>query len=191
MRSHIPVFLFCAALLASAVGWASHAPRDSWSTNSSHGSSSQHSSSPQNCLAIAEAQKHVGKTHCVTGTVVRVEKGNNGVTFLDFCADYRSCPFTVIVFPGDLRNVGDVRQLQGRAVTIKGRIEEYDERAEIILRHPQQLGDSAGMLPALPKDYDVERAGHYSAGTFRAKKAKKAKHSQQGPPISLEDPEEP
>jgi len=192
MRFRILILLFGFVLLAGAVCWASHhASKDSWSTNSSPSSSSKDNSSPQNCLTIAEAQKHVGKTRCVSGTIVRVEQGSNGVTFLDFCTDYRSCPFTVVVFPGDHKTVGDVRLLQGRLVTIKGRIEEYDERAEIILRHPQQLGDSAALLPALPKDYDVERAGHYSAGTFRAKKAKKPKHTQQGAPIPLEDPEEP
>jgi len=140
---------------------------------------------------VAEALKHVGKTNCVTGTVVRVEEGNNGVTFLDFCVDYHSCPFTVVVFRGDRRSVGDVRQLQGRTISIKGRIEEYDERAEIILRHPQQLGDSAGKLTALPKEYDVERRGHYSAGTFRPAKSKRMKRKSEGEPVSIEDPEEP
>ena len=189
MRLHIPTLLAASALLGSALCWASHhTSRDSWSSDSRTSSSGD--SSLQNCLPIAEAQKHVGKTYCVNGTVVRVEEGNNGVTFLDFCADYRSCPFTVIVFPGDRKNVGDIRQLQGRQITIKGRIDEYDERAEIILRHPQQLGDNV-RLPALPKDYDVERAGHYSAGSFRAKRAKKPKHTRQDAPIPLEDPDEP
>lgn len=159
--------------------------------SSSPGNSLSGDSLPQDCLTISEAQKHIGKTHCISGTVVHVEKGNNGVTFLDFCADYRSCPFTVIVFPGDLRKVGDVRQLQGHVISIKGTIEEYDDRAEIILRHPQQLGDGAALLPAIPKDYDVERAGHASAGSFRTIKTKKPKHTRQSPPIPLEDPDEP
>ncbi|MGA9644082.1 MAG: hypothetical protein WBQ72_21980 [Terriglobales bacterium] len=170
--------------------WSSDSSKDS-SSSASPGDGSSKTNSPQNCLAIADAAKHLGKTHCITGTVVRVEDGGHGVTFLDFCADYRSCPFTAIVFPGDLRKVGDVHQLQGRVVTIQGRIEEYDDRAEIILRHPQQLGESAAILTALPKDYDVERQGHFSAGTFRATKTKKAKQKVQGAPIPLEDPEEP
>ena len=143
------------------------------------------------CLTISDAHKHVGKNHCVSGLVVRVEDGTNGVTFLDFCPDYRSCPFTVVVFPADIDRVGDLRQLQGRVIAIKGRIEEYDDRAEIILRHPQQLGEHAAMLTALPKDYDVARRGHVSAGSPRLPKAKKAKHKRQGPPISIEDPEQP
>jgi hypothetical protein len=151
------------------------------------------------CVPFAEAHHHLGKTQCVTGTVVHVKEGNNGVTFLDFCQNYETCPFTVVVFQGDLRRVGDVRQLAGRAIEIKGTVEEYDGRAEIILRHPQQLGDAASLLtplskdaalaPTLPRDYDVERRGHYSAGKLkRPKKAKAAAPKKQGAPVSIEDP---
>jgi len=192
MRYPAATFIAGFVFAVSAIGWAgSHSTTNPFRGNSSQRNSSSDSQEPQNCLTVAEAQKHVGKTNCVKGTVVCVEEGHNGVTFLDFCTDYRSCPFTVVVFRGDLKSVGDVRQLQGRDITIKGRIEEYDDRAEIVLRHPQQLGDSASHLTALPKDYDVERQGHYSAGTFRASKAKKPKRTTQGPPLSLEDPEEP
>jgi len=97
--------------------------------------------SKHDCVSFAEANKHVGTTQCVSGTVLHVEDGSNGVTFLNFCKDAKACPFTVIVFPGDLRKVGDVRQLEGRTVEIKGTIEEYDGRAEIILRHPKQMGE--------------------------------------------------
>jgi hypothetical protein len=113
------------------------------------------------------------------------------VTFRDFCPEYRNCPFTVVVFPGDLRRIGNVHQLQGRVVKIQGRIEEYDDRAEIVLRHAQQLGDDGKLLTAVPKEYDVERQGHYSAGSFRAAKTKKPKRKTQGPPISIIDAEEP
>jgi DNA/RNA endonuclease YhcR with UshA esterase domain len=191
MRFLSRIFLAGSLLVASAVCWAgNHSSKNSWSSTSSQSNSSQ-DNSPQNCLTIAEARKHVGKTNCVSGTVVRVEESNNGITFLDFCADYRSCPFTVVVFRGDLKKIGDVRQLQGRVVAIKGTIEEYDERAEIILRHAQQLGEGAALLTAIPKDYDVERQGHYSAGSPKLPKAPKTKHTRQGPPVPLDDPEEP
>jgi len=181
-------FLFAAGTFCGARNYSTSDP---FRSNSGQKSASSSPQNPQSCLSIAEAQKHVGKTNCVKGTVVRVEEGHNGVTFLDFCADFHSCPFTVVVFRGDLKSLGDVRQLQGRDITIKGRIEKYDERAEIILRHAQQLGGSASRLTALPKDYDVERQGHYSAGSFRPSKTKKPKRAEQGAALSLEDPEEP
>jgi DNA/RNA endonuclease YhcR with UshA esterase domain len=183
-------YLIClVSLVAGTIALASN--HSSSNPLRSSQASSGDSKQPENCLTVAEVQKQIGKSNCVTGTVVRVEEGHNGITFLDFCADYHSCPFTVVVFRGDLRSVGDVRQLQGRAITIKGKIEEYDDRAEIVLRHAQQLGDGASRLTALPKDYDVERQGHYSAGSIRASKTKKAKHTVQGAPIPIEDPEIP
>ncbi|MFZ3341830.1 MAG: hypothetical protein WA213_13170 [Terriglobales bacterium] len=175
-----------------------HASKAPWSNDSAasqkssaSGESSSAKASPKTCLPIADASKHIRKQACITGTIVRVEDGSHGVTFLDFCPEYRNCPFTVVVFPGDLRRIGDVHQLQGRVVTIQGRIEEYDDRAEIILRHSQQLGEDAKLLTAVPKEYDVERQGHYSAGTFRAAKTTKPKRTAQGPPISIIDAEEP
>ena len=180
--------VLAASMLCRAGSYSSSSP---FRSNDSQGNFSSGKDEAGNCLTVAETQKHVGKKNCVTGTVVRVEEGNGGVTFLDFCTDYHSCPFTVVVFRGDLHSIGDVRQLQGRAITIRGTIEEYNERAEIILRHPQQLGGSASLLTALPKEYDVERQGHYSAGTFRPSKTKKPRHHRQEAPVSIDDPEEP
>jgi DNA/RNA endonuclease YhcR with UshA esterase domain len=148
--------------------------------------------SKHDCVAFAEASKNVGTTQCVSGTVLQVEEGSNGVTFLNFCKDYQTCPFTVIVFPGDLRKVGDLRQLEGRQIEIKGTIQDYDGRLQIVLRHTQQLGESAFVgVPPVPTDYDVERRGHYSAGKYSHPKASKTKHKKQGRPISIEDLEEP
>jgi DNA/RNA endonuclease YhcR with UshA esterase domain len=150
-------------------------------------------------VSFAEAHHHLGKAKCITGTVVQVKEGNSGVTFLDFCENYETCPFTVVVFPSDLRRVGDVHQLAGRTIEIQGTVEEYDGRAEIILRRPQQLGDSASLLtplskdavlaPTLPKEYDVERRGRYSVGKLKhPKNAKSPAKKKQGPPVSIEDP---
>jgi DNA/RNA endonuclease YhcR with UshA esterase domain len=144
-------------------------------------------SAPADCAPFSEAHRHVGKTQCISGTVLHVKADSKGVTFLDFCEDYRTCPFTVVVFPGDLKHVGDVRQLKGRAIEIKGRIQDYDGRAEIILRYPQQLGKNAALVPPLPKDYDVERQGHYSAGTLKNPKAAKKQTKKQGRPVGIED----
>jgi DNA/RNA endonuclease YhcR with UshA esterase domain len=152
---------------------------------------SARNTSKLDCVSFAEARKHVGTTQCVSGTVVHVEDGSNGVTFLNFCQDHQTCPFTVVVFPADLSKVGDLRQLEGRQIEIKGTIQDYDGRAEIILRHTQQLGESAFVVvPPVPTDYDVERRGHYSAGRYSHPKAKKT-HRKKDSAVSIEDPGEP
>jgi DNA/RNA endonuclease YhcR with UshA esterase domain len=153
---------------------------------------SARNNSPSNCVSFAEASQHVGAGQCVRGTVLHVEDGRNGTKFLNFCKEPKACPFTVVVFPADLKKMGDVRQLEGRQIEIKGTVQDYDGRAEIILRRSQQLGEGAFLLfPQVPTDYDVERAGHYSAGKFKRPKEPKKKDTKEKEPMSIEDPDEP
>ena len=128
------------------------------------------------CIPIPEAAQHAGETRCVTGKVVRVKVGVRGVHFLDFCEDQRTCPFTVVVFSNDLKDVGDVRGLAGRTIEIHGTVKMYEGRAEIILNRISQITGGAAMIPPLPKSYDVENRGHYSAGRlYPSKKPAKKK----------------
>ena len=123
-----------------------------------------------NCLSIGEASQHVGETKCIVGKVVRVKVGSKGVHFVDFCESQASCPFTVVVFPHDLKDIGDVRRLTGRVIEIHGPVKLYDGRAEIILNRIGQLTGGSTLIPPLPKNYDVEKQGHYSAGRMRPTK---------------------
>src|SRR5579871_492797 len=132
--------------------------------------------SASDCLPIQQAGQHVGETKCVTGKVIRVKVGLKGVHFLDFCEDQMACPFTVVVFSHDLKDVGDVRRLAGRTVEIKGDVKLYDGRPEIILRRISQIEGGAAMIPPLPKNYDVENRGHFSPGRmYPSKKPAKTK----------------
>lgn len=127
-----------------------------------------------NCIPISEARQHVGENKCVTGKVMRVKTGR-GVHFLDFCEEQMACPFSVVVFSHDLKDVGDVRRLAGHMIEIHGPVKLYDGRAEIILNRVSQITGGAAMIPALPKEYDVETRGHYSAGHLYSRKLKPAK----------------
>src|SRR5258708_186585 len=130
------------------------------------------------CLPVADAKQHVGETKCVTGKVLRVKVGAKGVHFIDFCEDQMACPFTVVVFPSDLKDVGDVRRLTGHVIEIRGPVKLYDGRAEIILNRVGQVSGGSTLIPPMPKNYDVEKQGHYSAGGMRpTTKQKKTKQS--------------
>ena len=122
------------------------------------------------CIPIHEAHQHVGETKCVAGKVLKVGVGSRGVHFLDFCEDQMACPFTVVVFSHDLKDIGDIRRLAGRMIEIHGSVKLYDGRAEIILNRIGQITGGAAMIPPLPKNYDVENRGHFSAGHLRPTK---------------------
>jgi hypothetical protein len=119
------------------------------------------------CIPVDQARAHIGEDQCVTGTVFRIKHGERGITWFDFCEDFRVCPFTVVIFPGHLRDVGDVRQLEKREIQVHGTLKEYDGRAEIVLSELRQLGGDGARIPKLPKNYDVENRGHYSAGSIK------------------------
>jgi len=127
------------------------------------------------CMPIQEAAKHIGDTACVVGKVAGVNESHSGTTFINFCEDYRKCPFSVVVFARDLRNIGDVRGLVGKSIEIHGQIREYDGRPEIVLNQTRQLKGDSARLPPVPKEFDVERRGHYSAGKFRPGKKPRTK----------------
>ena len=50
---------------------------------------------------------------------------------------------------------------------IRGEIEEYDGRAEIILDNARQLVGEGKRISPLARNFDVEERSHFSAGKFR------------------------
>ena len=91
------------------------------------------------CVDIRNAGTLVGKSGCVAGLVLRVYSARTGNTFLDFCQDYRTCPFTSVIFASDKSKFGNLESLQGKRVEIRGDVIAYQGHAEIIIRDPQQV----------------------------------------------------
>lgn len=121
------------------------------------------------CIPFTEAPQHLGESLCVKGKVVNIGQSRGGSRYLNFCDDYKTCAFSVVVFPSNLRDVGDVTELNGKEIEIYGKITTYRGRTEMILRDVKQLKGEAAKIPPLPKTYDVEKKGRYSAGEAKRK----------------------
>ncbi len=91
------------------------------------------------CVDFHDAGPHVGGAGCISGRLLRVYTSRGGNSFLDFCADYRNCPFTSVIFASDMSKFGDLSSLAGRQIEIQGQITAYQGHAEIILRDPHQI----------------------------------------------------
>jgi len=91
------------------------------------------------CADIRNASPLVGKRGCVAGVVLRTFTSRAGNTFLDFCQDYRACPFSSVIFASDRDKFGDLASLQGKRVEIRGDVVSYQDHAEIVIHDPQQL----------------------------------------------------
>jgi len=91
------------------------------------------------CVDFRDAGSHVGEFRCISGRVLRVYTSRSGNTFLDFCADYRRCPFTSVIFASDSDKFGNLQTLTAHEIEIRGDITLYQGHAEIIVRDPQQI----------------------------------------------------
>ncbi len=140
------------------------------------------------CIPFDQAAKHIGETRCITGKVIQISAGEDGDHYLDFCEDHDSCPFSVVIY--DLKKIGDVQQLAGRVIEIRGKVKEYDDRAGMILENAGQLGGESARLPPLPRAFDVEQRGHFSAGKFRAPRSRSTRKKRERPTLPIEIPED-
>jgi hypothetical protein len=91
------------------------------------------------CVDFRDAGKYVGRDGCITGRVLRVFVSRSGNTFLNFCPDYRTCPFYSVIFASDRERFGDFGILRGRRVEIRGLVGTYQGQAQIILNDPSQI----------------------------------------------------
>ena len=91
------------------------------------------------CVDFRQAGDHTGQTGCVSGRILRVFTSRAGNTYLDFCPDYRSCPFSSIIFASDRDKFGDLGTLGGRTIELRGLISVYQGRAQIVVHDPQQI----------------------------------------------------
>lgn len=85
------------------------------------------------------APAHIGRYADVRGTLVDAHTSSSGTVFLDFCANYKSCPFSGVIFADDAKKFDDLSRLVGQTVTLTGKISSYQGRTEIILSDPDQL----------------------------------------------------
>jgi hypothetical protein len=94
------------------------------------------------CLELNQAGSHSGEQACVSGRVLKVFTSRSGTTFLDFCADYRNCPFTSVIFGSNRQKFGNLEALTGRQIEIRGKIVPYHGQPEIVISDPGQIREA-------------------------------------------------
>ena len=90
-------------------------------------------------IGYADAPAHIGAIASVRGRLVKAYASTRGTVFLDFCTDYKNCPFSGVIFADDVKKFGDLARYNGTVITLTGKISSYRNKAEIILSNPSQL----------------------------------------------------
>jgi DNA/RNA endonuclease YhcR with UshA esterase domain len=89
-------------------------------------------------LTPAEAKEAVGRYATVVGVVVQV-RPQEKVTHLNFEKPYPYQTFTAVVFAGKTNLFPNLDQLVAKTVEVRGKVEEYNGKPQIVLQAPHQL----------------------------------------------------
>ena len=89
-------------------------------------------------IGTAEAGKHYQETCIVTGKVAQVTIREK-LVYLNLDEPYPDTPFTGVIFARATNQFGDLSKLKGKDVEIKGRVEDYKGKVQIVLTSTNQL----------------------------------------------------
>jgi len=108
---------------------------------------------PQSAKRIdcTEAPNHIGEYTCVSGKIDHVSTSKKGTISLNFCPDYKTCPFSAVIFNEDASKFPNPKQYEGKTLEITGLIKSYQGRPEIVLKAPDQIKIPPPVRPSSAK----------------------------------------
>jgi len=90
-------------------------------------------------VGACNAGNYINKEKIIKGLVVGVYKSGSNTIFLNFEKPYPNQCFTGVIFKDYIKEFQDYEDYEGKRVRIKGKIEEYKGKPEIILKKRKQI----------------------------------------------------
>jgi DNA/RNA endonuclease YhcR with UshA esterase domain len=166
-KNKIPIVLIVAAFLIAASIWFSKKPasispqieNDRRPISQQLPKTSEPLQRSAKCIDYTEAPNHIGEYACVSGKIDHVYASKKDSIFLNFCPDYKTCPFGAVIFGSDASKFSNPKQYEGETVEITGLIKSYQGRPEIVLKEPGQIKilslKSSSIIKEVPALYRV------------------------------------
>jgi hypothetical protein len=136
------------------------------------------------CHPASEAARYTGKDICITAHIYDIAQLRDGTRFLDTCSPETSdadCRFTIASLPQDRRDAGNLNELPGKDIELRGTIHSVNQRSLIYLSSARQLHGGAEKFrpnPALVHGFsaadskapvhDPSLSGNHHFSVFRA-----------------------
>jgi hypothetical protein len=89
-------------------------------------------------LTPEEAKHHVGETAIVRGKVFGVHVSQKGDVFLNLGGKHPNAPFTAVCFQQAIPT-SELQAWDGKIISVRGKIKEYNGQIEIILETADQI----------------------------------------------------
>lgn len=89
-------------------------------------------------ISTKEVVDYIGKTITVEGYIADVVTRPK-VNYLNFDNKFPKHTFTAVIFPKDAENFEDLNTFRNKNVRVKGKIELYKGKPQIIVNSPEQI----------------------------------------------------
>ncbi|MGM0482798.1 MAG: thermonuclease family protein [Patescibacteria group bacterium] len=93
----------------------------------------------ENTIHFSKAPERVGDELWVRGEIDHVYISDNGNYFLNFCSDFRDCPFNGVIFSKYAHLFDDIESWSGQEIYIYGTVGTYEGRPQIIVEKSEQI----------------------------------------------------
>ena len=93
----------------------------------------------QTKVAPDSAENYIGRQVTVIGVVDQVHLTKTGTYFLNMGGDFPDNTFTAVIFASDTSGFGDIKSFKGKAVSVTGTVENYNEKPEIVINKKDQI----------------------------------------------------
>ncbi len=93
----------------------------------------------ENTIHFSKAPERVGEELWVYGEVDHVFEHPDGHRFVNFCPDFRDCPFYSPIFDDNVPQFADIAGWSGEEIHIYGEITTYQGRPQIVVESSKQV----------------------------------------------------
>jgi len=90
-------------------------------------------------VSTADAKNFVNKDTTVTGVATQVSAAKSGIIFINMDGKFPDNKFSAIIYKDDVPKFADVKKMEGKSIAVKGKVQEYNGKYNIILKDPNQL----------------------------------------------------
>lgn len=109
------------------------------SVNAGTSTVSENPSAPPVNINYTDAANYIGKNATVSGIPLKIYSSTSGTVFFDYCTNYKTCPFSVVVFADDAKKFPNISQYMDETISVTGILKSYNGHAEIAVSDPSQI----------------------------------------------------
>lgn len=94
---------------------------------------------PGDEVPFSQASRCLGETRQVIGRIDHVSISKTGMLFVNFCVNWRACPFTAVVFKEKVPAFDGIGRYVGAEVAISGKVISFQGHTQIVLESLDQI----------------------------------------------------